>query len=439
MKMEGIMKNRFTAIYASAAAAIFILSMALFGYSIGSEYSRGEERTARRFEHLRDTLAATYSGGKPERISAAAGNLDDFAFLRVTENGTVVFLYPPEGAGVQESEMTSARTAEFAADGRNCTVTAALYRLRPATVFRAARSAFIAIAAVTAVTVLILVYLYSKERAYLPSGAGQGGTDDEPAPEDDDMQDDEDMKQDERERESQPDTDENTAQRQEKDTADAYSGTSDVLSQNTADPDPDGDDGVIPPQASDDVIPAELPVQDLIPAELSGEDGAPEGKTYSAQTGIGREEHLMTRLESELNRSIASETDLSLFIIKISGTDRSGDAGKSAAAYLTEQFRFRDLIFEYRSDRIAGIRIGMTVDEALVFADRIYAGLEEILEPYGGDCRIGISARAVRMISGERLLLEAAEALEHAEKDDDSPITAFRANAEKYRQFVGES
>lgn len=435
MKMEGIMKDRFTAIYASAAAAVFILSMALFGYSIGSEYSRGEERTARRFEHLKDTLAATYSGGKPERISAAAGNLDDFAFLRVTENGTVVFLYPPEGAGAQESEMISTGTAEFTADGKNCTVTAALYRLRPATVFRAARSAFIVIAAVTAVTILILIYIYSKERAYLPSSAGQGGTDDVSAPEDDDMQDDEDRKQDERE--SRPDTDENTAQ-QEKETADAYSGTSDVLNQNTADPDPDGDDGMIPPQTSDDVIPAELPVQDLIPAELSGENGA-DGKTYSAQTGIGREEHLMTRLESELNRSIASETDLSLFIIKISGTDRNGDAGKAAAAYLTEQFRFRDLIFEYRSDRIAGIRIGMTVDEALVFADRIYAGLEEILEPYGGDCRIGISARAVRMISGERLLLEAAEALEHAEKDDDSPITAFRANAEKYRQFVGES
>ncbi len=438
MKMEGTMKNRFTAIYASAAAAIFILSMALFGYSIGSEYSRGEERTARRFEHLKDTLAATYSSGKPERISAAAGNLDDFAFLRVTENGTVVFLYPPEGAGFQESGMTSAGTAEFTADGQNCTLTAALYRLRPATVFRAARSAFIVIAAVTGVTVLILIYLYSKERAYLPSNAGPDGTDDESEQKNDDIQDEEDRKLDDGEQESRSDTDENTAP-QEKDTAGAYSGTSDVLNQNTSDSDYDGDDGVIPPQASDDVIPAELPVQDLIPAEISGEDGDPDGKTYSAQTGIGREEHLMTRLESELNRSIASETDLSLFIIKISGTDRNGDAGKSAAAYLTEQFRFRDLIFEYRSDRIAGIRIGMTVDEALVFADRIYAGLEEILEPYGGDCRIGISARAVRMISGERLLLEAAEALEHAEKDNDSPITAFRANAEKYRQFVGES
>ena len=99
------------------------------------------------------------------------------------------------------------------------------------------------------------------------------------------------------------------------------------------------------------------------------------------------------------------------------------------------QKELEDLIFEYKDDSYVGLKISMTLDQALNFADKLHADINRILEN-ASKCYIGISTRSVRMVTADRILQEADEALKHALTDNDSQIIAFRVNAEKYRKFV---
>ena len=76
----------------------------------------------------------------------------------------------------------------------------------------------------------------------------------------------------------------------------------------------------------------------------------------------------------------------------------------------------------------------MNLDEALILSEKLHADLKNLISDK--DCFIGISTRSIRMVSGERLLLEADQALVHAQEDKDSPVIAFRVDAQKYRNFM---
>ena len=77
----------------------------------------------------------------------------------------------------------------------------------------------------------------------------------------------------------------------------------------------------------------------------------------------------------------------------------------------------------------------MNVDEALNLADKLYSDICNILN--NRNCRIGISSRSIRMVTGERLILEAEQAIEHT--DANSPVIAFRVDSEKYRQLMEQN
>ena len=108
-------------------------------------------------------------------------------------------------------------------------------------------------------------------------------------------------------------------------------------------------------------------------------DSVPSG-LFSPVTGLGREQYLMTRLDNELNRAISSEFDLSLFLIKIPNISRDSQKIKDICNYLIEMFQLKDLLFEYKEDSIAAIKINMTLDNALNFADNTDAKMEHITE-----------------------------------------------------------
>jgi len=163
----------------------------------------------------------------------------------------------------------------------------------------------------------------------------------------------------------------------------------------------------------------------------------PEG-LFSPLTGFGWEQYLETRLNSELVRAASSEQDISLFIIRVPTMRFDTAVSREICAYLLNEFQFKDMLFEYKSDGFAALKANTAVDEAVSFADTVYAGISDILVKSGTDlkCAIGISSRSVRMLPGSRLIQEASEALEHAFAEPDFPIIAFRANADKYRKFI---
>lgn len=161
---------------------------------------------------------------------------------------------------------------------------------------------------------------------------------------------------------------------------------------------------------------------------------------FSPKTGFCFESYLESRLDNELNRAIASEFDLSLFVFRIPSIQLvyNNETLQKVCKYLTTEFQFKDLLFEYDEDCLIGIKNNMNLDTALTFADKLYSDITEIVKENDLKCYIGISTRTVRIITGKRILTEATEALKHALEDENNPIIAFRANAEKYRKMMQE-
>lgn len=154
---------------------------------------------------------------------------------------------------------------------------------------------------------------------------------------------------------------------------------------------------------------------------------------FSEKTHFIMEEYLENRLNSELNRAISSEFDLALFIIQIKNLNKDADYIEKLSDYISVQFQFKDLIFEFKNDCIACIKTNCIIDDAVALADKIH---KEIVDITKEKCYIGVSTRSIRMISAERIITEAYEALKHAHEDEENPIIGFRVNAEKYMEMM---
>ena len=169
----------------------------------------------------------------------------------------------------------------------------------------------------------------------------------------------------------------------------------------------------------------------------SGEKMAePKKDFFSPVTGFGWERNFQLRLENELVRAASSEADLSLFIIKIAGLHFTDEVAEKICTCLLEEFQFRDMIFEFGEDGFAVIKTDTTILKAEEIAGTLHSRITKIIEAAALSCFIGISSRSTRMLSADRLILEAEEALNRSLDDPSSPITAFHVDIDKYRDFL---
>lgn len=159
---------------------------------------------------------------------------------------------------------------------------------------------------------------------------------------------------------------------------------------------------------------------------------------FSPVTGFCDEKYLVSRLESELSRASSSELDVSLILIKIPDVNFEDNCGKTICNQILSIFHYKDIIFNYKNDGIAIIYNGADIDKAMEVSEQIYAEICSAINTNNLESKpsIGIAARTLRFISGDRLILEAEQALIHAQEDSESPIIAFRVNPEKYRKFM---
>ena len=109
---------------------------------------------------------------------------------------------------------------------------------------------------------------------------------------------------------------------------------------------------------------------------------------------------------------------------------------KEICDYLTVEFQFKDLLFEYKNDCLCALKISMNIDDAIDLGEKLVDDINGILKDDTKKVYIGISTRGIRIVSGERLLKEADEAVIHAMEDDTCPVVGFRADAVKYRKFI---
>ncbi|UCF98782.1 MAG: hypothetical protein JSV89_04410 [Spirochaetaceae bacterium] len=152
------------------------------------------------------------------------------------------------------------------------------------------------------------------------------------------------------------------------------------------------------------------------------EAGAAAG-LFSPSTGLGWSQHLSPRLASELERAAGSDQDLSLIFIS------SQYDLKELAGSIMNSFPLRDLVFEYDSSTAAVILPDRDLDQSLKEA-------RDFQQRIPSPVSIGASARNGRLVSANRLLVEAARALKQAESTGGGGIVAFRADPDKYRSSV---
>ena len=442
------MKNRFIIIYTVFAAAVFIFSMGFFGYNLYNEYSTNIEKTELKFTELvNDIRTLSYSNEDNtaeyiQGIKKAVGDAEDYSYIQVRRNNETVILYPT-GKSKEEtvSNLTKTYTSSLTVNKQSVNVDCNLYLIRPDSIFYFARISFLMILIITIITIIMIIYLNLTEASSDVISLEEGEVETEEALDED---------SDEAEIEADAET-ENTTSDEEVAEEPASTEPAAAETETAAEesiPEEEKHAEVTPeevkailsgPLTDDQAAAAEVTSEPEIPAEPAKlpNDEIPENQDqptglFDPETGIGWESYLFTRLNNEIDRATASEIDLSLFVIKLPAIPKSSEAFKNVCNYLAIQFQFKDLLFEHKDDCIVAIKISMNVDEALSLADKLYGDICNIVNSKSP--RIGISSRSIRMVTGDRLILEAEQAIEHS--DETSPVIAFRVDSEKYRQLM---
>ena len=448
------MKNRFIVIYTVFAAAVFIFSITFFGYNLFNEYNTNQKKSEVKFTELvndirtlsyaQDENTAAYSQG----IKKAIGEAADYSFIQVRRNNETVVLYPT-GKSREEtvSKLTKSYTSSLTVNKQNITVDCNLYLIRPDSIFYFARISFLMILIITIITIIMIIYLN------LSSASSDVVSIEE---EEEEVIAESEEKEDTSEVQADKEIIEESESTESEETADTNKEIPDYFEENKIAED-NTDEEVIEEEKNSEVTPeevkaifaepltdqqaaeaaeaaketepAKLPLDEVMPARDTSNEPA---GLFNPDTGIGWESYLLTRLNNEIERATASEIDLSLFIIKLSAVEKGSEVYKNVCNYLSIIFQFKDLLFEYKEDCIVAIKISMNVDEALKMADKLYNDISNLVN--NRDTRIGISSRSIRMVGGERLLLEAEQSIEHSDKS--SPVIAFRVDSEKYRKLM---
>ena len=181
-----------------------------------------------------------------------------------------------------------------------------------------------------------------------------------------------------------------------------------------------------------------IPSAEIEPEEISAIESSngPMG-LYSPRSNIGWEVYTKDRLESELHRCASTEEDLVVLVIEF--VNKIDDIRfRQAAMEAANFFKLKDLLFENGNRGISVIYPGINLETGLEKAQGFQHRAMELF-PDGHKRNavcIGLSSRSGRLLSGERIMFEAMEALHRAKSDRDSSIIAFKSDPDKYRAFI---
>ena len=438
------MKKVFAIIYSIIASLILIVSISFFAVSIYNEKAHGELRTQVRFEKVVSGVKSAFeknnitNSEKSRQIENTIGDTNDFAYINIACDGKTFYLFPEDfdASDKDSSRLIIPYNRNLNINGSKITISSGMYSIRPSSIFENAKISFIIILIVTLITIILIIYNNhfakntkdsSKVRKIKKIKAFDKTDDDEDF--DDQIEED----KEDFDNSDNPEENDYTEEETVVENKTSEEENNQVIEDST-------DDQIVEeekPESSGPEKEVQLPVEDYKPVEIEEEKKATtENGLFSPDTGLGWESYLMTRLENELNRATASELDLALFIIKLQGLGRKNPLTKKICDYLALEFQFKDLLFEYQDDSICGIKISMDIDNAVTFAEKLVSEIKKIAADENPLILAGVTTRGIRMVSGERLLKEAGQAVKHAAEDLSNPVVGFRADAVKYRKFL---
>lgn len=404
------MKRKSISIYTAVISAVFAFALIFFAANLAAEAKTGASRAKNTFDAL---VTSVKNARTPEEIKPAALSRENYSALFIAENGNPLIAFPNESA--KNAENTRFVTVYRVTVNRGKAaydITAAIYTLRPSVVFYYARFSFIIIMVATLLTIVLIIYISCTEK-------------------------------------KSADTESSSSEEIEEQGKDSACKMTEAENNEDTTPENRESEAAATAQAqleypaSDDTDTADEPAETN--GEAAGNQFLPQNEeneakdTFSPVTGLSWESQLKPRLETELVRTASLEQDISLLLIKIPNLTFTDSITKEITAYLLKELPFRDKLFEYKDNSFAMIKGETSIEEAEEYAETLHSGLTAILSPVKKDCCIGISSRSTRMLTAERLIMEADEAVNHAEHETTSKIIGFHVDVEKYRQFIKNS
>lgn len=169
-------------------------------------------------------------------------------------------------------------------------------------------------------------------------------------------------------------------------------------------------------------------------APLSAEDNLSNGISVQPQIV------LETELQKAISESSQAENDMALIVLRFQEFDGDSETAKAIVSVINQKIGTMGSIFNY-SNGYAVIVRNTNLDTALATAQALYSVLVRLLQDahVNEKLTIGISSRCERIISSQRFITEAEQAVLHAADDPENPIIAFRVNPEKYREYMQQN
>ena len=427
----------------------------------------------------------------------AIGNIEDFSSLKLEINGTLVYSYPPTFFSIPSPELIKSYSDTVNVSGKNFTLRASIYLMTPGSIYNHSRLAFIMI---LVGTLVVGIYIFFTSGSLNDSDYSSNHfntkkaklTNNKPVVEKIEIEEEpkpskkqaifnpEPEKTEETSKpifNPEPESNENTSEEQDKAPVSiSFPETTPVFTEED-EQEWNNEELFDNPQEADDEQDIEdnstegLDIIDQLEQEnlaLSDEDFFADSTDNSAskeQEPTEIEEHaftddnapeesssqeekqqeqispitqisLQSSLEEKLDNFILENPNATLSLIKVNGLDRGNAISENIISILKESTDNAQL-FEYKSDSYATILttdLQATVDKF----EEIYNKISDFLKSNNAtnEVSVGISSASNRKITAERIILEASQALDYASQDPDSPIVAFRANPEKYKEFV---
>lgn len=163
-----------------------------------------------------------------------------------------------------------------------------------------------------------------------------------------------------------------------------------------------------------------------------------ENADISPATGLKMQSALSKNLGEKIKQSLNEKKELTLALLKINNLDRGNAISNKLVEILKNDISETAEIFEYNSDGYAIILYDEDLSLCAETFDKIYENMTSYLRENNStnEVVIGLSSVSGRNVDPQRLETEAAQALSHALEDPDSPIIAFRANPQKYKEYI---
>lgn len=422
------MKHNGITLFSILVLLVFAGSIFYFFNTIRVDYKNGLPRAEKIFEEI-----SSQAEKNPEQLKKEMFSSEETVHsAKYTKNNRILIAYPHEQTSSQVSttKLVKIFSKTIVEQENTYELKLALYILRPAVIYNAARQSFIIILGATLATIGVLIFISVKSKKGAPteteteeSVLDENSQKIEIEEENTGIQDNETAAEDDSAPENIPEPEETEIP---EDFSDSNSGQENETSSEEPEIElPDSDSGFD---------------SDSIETENQDSGNENDSEAYynehkimqEARNSFEGEASLNERINFELTKSASNGQDFSLLLIEIKDSEKFADIKK----FLDDNYG-KENIFSYKPQILALLKENTSIDEAEDKAALIENNIKAFFEEQ--NLAIGISSRSLRTITADRILSEAEEALNHANNDPDSKIVGFHVDLEKYREFVENS